>query len=99
MTRVVWFGLGVALTVVVVVEGRRQLARAKPGAILEQASRKGADWWNQARRLLADFNRERRAAEAGLRQQHGLAAGLPDEPPGTAPVAPTGSALGPAARP
>ncbi|MDR0990848.1 MAG: hypothetical protein LBL92_05775 [Propionibacteriaceae bacterium] len=78
MSRLMWFGLGVGLTVVVVVQGRRLLQRATPGGILDQATAKGSHWWSQARTLAHDFGLARRQAEVDLRQQAGLATETPD---------------------
>jgi hypothetical protein len=70
--RLLWFGLGVALTALALVKGRQLLAQATPSSLAGRASRQGAEWLRLLQLKAADFNLARRQAEVELRRQHGL---------------------------
>jgi hypothetical protein len=75
MHRLFWFGLGIAVTAVVVVKGRQLLAKATPAGILDQATHKGTELIDRAKVLVEDFGRARREAERQLRVEAGLPVG------------------------
>jgi hypothetical protein len=70
MRRVVWVGVGVAITVVVVVRGRRVLARYAPASLVDQATERvdelGARALHLARDVRAEFTAARDAREREL---------------------------------
>lgn len=58
MRRVVWFSLGVAVTVVVVVRGKRMVARYLPAALVDQATEVATDAVDRSARFARDFRTE-----------------------------------------
>jgi hypothetical protein len=72
MSRLIWFGLGAALAVVVIVKGRQMLAQATPEGILDRAAKRGTELIGRAQGFAAEFDRARREAEAELRREAGL---------------------------
>lgn len=62
MKRVVWFSLGVAVTVVVVVRGRRVMARYLPAALVDQAAGAATGTVDRTARFVRDFRTEFTAA-------------------------------------
>ncbi|OLT53031.1 hypothetical protein [Cellulosimicrobium sp. CUA-896] len=70
MRRVLWVGVGVAITVVVVVRGRRILARYAPASLVDQATGRvdelGARTLHLAKDLRAEFTAARDAREREL---------------------------------
>jgi hypothetical protein len=70
MRRVLWVGVGVAITVVVVVRGRRVLARYAPASLVDQATERvdelGARALHLARDLRTEFTAAREAREREL---------------------------------
>ncbi|GII99032.1 hypothetical protein CLV28_1673 [Sediminihabitans luteus] len=71
MRRLVWVGVGVGLTVVVVVQGRRLVARYAPEALVERAADSvdaaGARGLEFVRVFRDEFSRARAAREVELR--------------------------------
>ena len=70
MRRVVWVGVGVAITVVVVVRGRQILARYAPASLVDQATERvdelGARALHLVRDVRAEFTAARDAREREL---------------------------------
>lgn len=58
MRRVFWIGVGVAITVVVVVRGKRVLARYAPASLVDQANDRIVDLTDRATRFARDFAEE-----------------------------------------
>lgn len=70
MRRVLWVGVGVAITVVVVTRGRRILARYAPASLVDRATERvddlGARTLHLAQELRAEFTTARDAREREL---------------------------------
>ncbi|WP_265521281.1 hypothetical protein [Oerskovia flava] len=58
MRRVFWVGVGVAITVVVVVKGRQVVARYAPASLVEQATDQVNGAGERATRFVQDFRTE-----------------------------------------
>jgi hypothetical protein len=58
MRRVFWVGVGVAITVVVVVKGRQVLARYAPASLVDQATDRVNGLGERAVHLVRDFRTE-----------------------------------------
>jgi hypothetical protein len=72
MRRLVWFGLGVAVAVVVVTKGRQWLIKVTPQGIVERLDQASGQLLERAQGALHEFTVARREAEVELRQQAGL---------------------------
>ncbi|BDZ43502.1 hypothetical protein GCM10025865_28010 [Paraoerskovia sediminicola] len=71
MSRIFWVGVGVTVTVIVVVQGRKIVARFAPAAVVESATDQindaGARGLEAVRVFRAEFTDARRRREAELR--------------------------------
>ncbi|MDR0416936.1 MAG: hypothetical protein LBH76_06435 [Propionibacteriaceae bacterium] len=72
MRRLVWFGLGVAVTALVVARGRRWFVKVSPAGLVERVDQAGGAIMAKAKEAFGEFAEGRREAELELRRQAGL---------------------------
>ena len=86
MRRVVWFALGAAVAVVVVVKGAQLLRRATPEGVREQVSEASADFGQRASTFVRTLTTSMAEREAELRSALGIDGAEAAERPAAAPA-------------
>ncbi len=79
MKRVIWFTVGAAVAVVVVIKGQELLRKATPAGMQEQAAAKANDVAGQARSFFGTLTSAMSERETELRESLGLTEGAAAE--------------------
>ncbi len=74
MRKVVWFALGAAVAVVVVLKGRELLRKTTPAGVREQVSEKSSDAMKAASAFVTTFRSAMTERESELRDALGITA-------------------------
>lgn len=72
MGKVVFFVLGVGITVLVVVKGRELMRKATPAGVQEQVAETAQSWQKRAAEFVSEVTSSMNQREAELREELGL---------------------------